>query len=135
MAKELVKTKKEEVIKAENVDVTKMSQSELGATLDSFEVDEENEVTSEYLQIEVGEELRVWFIEMFDTKKIGTKTNEVAPTARFIQRDGSRAISQTSMLVSTCAQFKKATPILIQCTGEAGPVGQRYKVLKIVELK
>ena len=133
---EKVKTKElvKEVIKAENVDTRKVSQIELGAMLDSFEANEEDEVTSEYLQIEVGEELRVWFIEMFDTKKIG-KTNDIVQTARFIQRDGSRAISQTSMLVSTCAQFKKPTPILIQCTGEAGPVGQRYKVLKVVELK
>lgn len=136
MAKtEISKTKKTSIDIGNAEDLNKHSQADLGAMLDEMNADESNEVTSEYLNLEPGEEARVWFIDTFETKKIGTLTNEMATTARFITGSGARAISQTAVIVSTVLGFKKPTPLLIQCTGENGPVGKRYKTFKIIELK
>jgi len=108
--------------------------AELGAILKDLKFDENLEVTSEYLKFEIGEEIRVWFVEMATIKKLEGNDGEVTGAVRLITEDGTRCINADAVVVSTCKQFKKGTPLVIQCTGEAGPKGRTYKTFKIYEL-
>ena len=108
--------------------------AELGSILSGLKFDEEREVTSEYLKFEIGEESRVWFMGMTHIKKLESTTGEMVDAVRLVTEDGTRCINADAVVVSTCKQFKKATPLAIQCTGEAGPKGRKYKTFKIYEL-
>ena len=107
---------------------------EMGAILADLKFDEEREVTSEYLKFEVSEEIRAWFVGMTQIKKLEGEDGEMTDAVQLITQDGTRCINADAVVVSTCKNFKKSTPILIQCTGVAGPKNRQYKTFKIYEL-
>jgi len=112
----------------------------MGAMLSGLQAKPENEMTSEYLKLEISEEVRCWFLGMAKIKKIDGEDGETSDAVRLLQEDGSYAINADAVIVSTCRQFIKTddngkditapTPICIQCTGEKGPVEEGIKPSK-----
>jgi hypothetical protein len=109
-----------------------VSKMEMASLLDTFVSDEENEITAEYMTLEVGESKRVWFLEMIEINSIegAGKT----PAARFLLPDGLYAINANAVVVSTCEKLGKATPLELICTGKKGPKGKEYFTFKIIQL-
>lgn len=126
--------KSNEVAKAFVEGKQELSLQQMGAILKDLELDEDMEVTSEYLKIEVGEEVRAFFLEMTSIKKIDGEDGETTPAVRLCLEDGTLAINADAVIVSTCRQFKPNTPIAIRCTGESGKTGRKYKTFKIFKL-
>jgi hypothetical protein len=122
-------------VNLETTDLSKLDQNEIGQLLENLEADDNNEITSEYLKIEIGEEVRVWFTEMTKIKKKGGKDGEMTDACRFITSDGIRVINADAVIVSTVSNLKKPTPLLIQCLGETKNSNGTYKNFKIIELK
>ena len=113
-----------------------LSSKELGAMLSKLNASDENEITADYLAIEVGEQVRVFFVEMTEIKSIkaDAKDGDMSPAVRFVNEDGSFAINADAVIVSTCSKLKKITPLQITCTGKGGTKGREYKNFKIIAL-
>jgi hypothetical protein len=113
-----------------------ISSKELGGMLSQLNSSEENEITAEYLKIEVGESVRVWFVEMTEIKSIAedAKPGDMNPAVRLMNEDGSFAINADTVIVSTCSKLKGRTPLEIICTGTAGTKTRTYKTYKIIQL-
>ena len=115
-----------------------LTKREMGEVLQHLEIDEENEITTDYLKIEVGEEVRCWFSEMCEIKKIKknpTDQDEMTAAVTLTLDDGTQVINADVVIVSTCRKLKQATPISIQCIGKKGPTGGQYKVFRVFALK
>lgn len=114
----------------------KLDVLEMGSLLENLTPDENQELTSDYLKIEVGEEVRVWLVGMKKIKKIDGEDGEMTDAAEFILDDGSRAINADAVVVSTCKSIEKLPKaMLIQCTGTKGVKPREYKTFKIIALK
>src|ERR1700747_3502967 len=89
-----------------------VSAKELGAMLGKLNSDQENEITAEYLKIEPGEEVRVFFAEMTEIKSLAANAQpgDMSPAVRLINEDGTFSINADAVIVSTCSRLKKPTP-------------------------
>jgi hypothetical protein len=130
----VVKAKDQEAFLAKVEKNEQVSSKEMAEILDSFEANDENEVTGEYMQMEPGSVVRAWFQEMTEMQKLNGKDGETVPAVRLLLADGTFGINANAVIVSTCQRFKKVTPIEITCTGKKrGPNGD-YFTFKIIEL-
>ena len=53
-----------------------ISAKEMGSMLGALKANEENEITADYLKIEPGESVRVFFLEMTEIKSIADNAKE-----------------------------------------------------------
>lgn len=113
-----------------------ISAKAMGAMLANLQSNEENEITADYLKIEPGESVRVFFLEMTEIKSISDNAQEgdMSPAVRLVNEDGSFAINADTVIVSTCSRLKKPTPLEIICTGKGGSKTREYKTFKIIVL-
>lgn len=127
--------KNDEVMKQIN-NGESISSTEMGAILKGMQANPENEITADYLKIEPGESVRVFFVEMTEIKSIreGASDGEMSPAVRLVNEDGSFAINADTVIVSTCSRLKKPTPLEIVCTGKGGSKQREYKTFKIIVL-
>ncbi len=112
-----------------------MSNSDLAALLPKLSSSDDNEITSEYLKIEVGEGVRAFFMEMVEINKLEGEEGEKSPAARFLTSDGKFVINADVVVVSTCSRLEKLTPVEIICTGKTGAKNREYKTFKIIKLE
>lgn len=111
-----------------------LSNEQLGGMLGSLVASDDNEITSEYLKIEVGEGVRAFFLEMVEINKLDGAPGEKTQAARLLLDSGKFAINADVVVVSTCSNLKRNTPIEIICTGKTGPKNREYKTFKIIKL-
>ncbi len=136
MAKTTDVAKVDNTKQLKRVEEGNISGKELGAMLGQLNSSDENEITAEYLKLEPGEKIRVFFLEMTEIKSIAddAKPGDMSPAVRFVNEDGSYAINADTVIVSTCSRLKKVTPLEIICTGTGGSALRKYKTYKIIEL-
>lgn len=115
-------------------ELSKLSPEEVGKLLGQLVSDEANEITGEYLKIEVGETRRVLFIGMTTMKKIDGEDGERTPAAKFITDSGEHVINADAVVVSTCQSLQPYTPLELIATGLAGTKNKEYKKFKIIKL-
>lgn len=135
---ELQKTNKNAELVGNHEALSKLAPAELGAMLSSLTADEADALTSEYLNIEVGESIRVVYVEMSEMngqEKFNQKAGEKVKCAKVILENGNYAINADKVLVSTCENLKPYTPIEIQCTGMDKSSKGEYKKFTIIPLK
>lgn len=134
MAEVTVKTKKD-ALELTGKDLPKtLDLNTMGKVLEEMQYSETDEVTSEYLKIEVGVEIRAYFLEMTTINKIDGAPGEKADAVRLLLQDGRFAINADAVVVSTCRSMPKNQPLHIACTGEEKTKTGKYKTFKIFKL-
>lgn len=106
----------------------------LGASLEAMTFTESDEITSDYMKLEPGQEVRCFFLEMTEINKIGTTTGEKVPAVRLVMPDGSFAINADAVVVTTLRNCKRWQPCILQCTGKKKSGSGEYKTFKVYKL-
>lgn len=99
-----------------------------------------NEISSDYLTIEVGEVKRVLFVEMTEISGMGAQEGEMVEAVSLLSgEDGKYKINADKVIVSTCKKLAskglKNVGLEITCTGSVkSKTGGKYKEFIIKEL-
>lgn len=134
--KPAVAMKKEDVLQliGTETDVQSLDLASLGAALETLTFTDSDEITSDYVKLEPGQEVRCFYLEMTEINKIGGKDGEKVPAARLVMPDGSFAINADAVVISTLRNCKRWQPVILQCTGKKKTSAGEYKTFKVYKL-
>lgn len=138
MAEEKQKSEEESAKALQIKTETGISVEEMSAQLK--EMQPGMELTGEYYKFEVGEECRMHLIGTTKMNSLSDEGGQI-DALRLLTEDSKFVVTAEVVLRSTLADVakkaekdKKPVGILIQCTGQKGPVGQQYKTFKVFPL-
>lgn len=134
--KQVVPMKNEDVLLLVGTDMgaQDLNLAELGAALEHLTFKDSDEITSDYVKLEPGQEVRCFYLEMTEIGKVGSTTGEKVPAARLVMPDGSFAINADAVVVSTLRNCKRWQPVILQCTGSKKSSAGTYKTFKVYKL-
>lgn len=117
-----------------DADITTMDLKQLGKSLEKMSYGENDELTSEYINFEVGEEVRAFIVGLVKITKKGGQPGELSDAVKLLLPDGSFGINADAVVVSTLRDLPLNTPVCIQCTGKTKSSRGEYKTFKAFKL-